>query len=204
MGSSITVLVPDSSLGAGEALSILCLSEPSENPSLAGGSGIMEEEGAGEMCLLRAKSNCADQGNFYSCISLSSPCATSQWGGEWGFLIQRNPGLRDPSTKSLQYVFACWPGWPKAGDGDSGRPRSLSPCSRSPRPPGRGSCQRALLQGWSLGAVLEKAFPGHSPEGQTKGQVLEKGPRLSGKEEMPRGPGCFHLGTWWPQMGGFG
>lgn len=33
MGSSITVLVPDSSLGAGEALSILCLSEPSENPS---------------------------------------------------------------------------------------------------------------------------------------------------------------------------
>lgn len=52
--------------------------------------------------------------------------------------------------------------------------------------------------------MLEKAFPGHSREGQTKGQVLEKGPRLSGKEEMPRGPGCFHLETWWPQKGGFG
>lgn len=73
MGSSITVLVPDSSLGAGEALSILCLSGPGEKPSLAGGLGIMEEEGAGEKCLLRAKFNCADQGNFYSCISLSSP-----------------------------------------------------------------------------------------------------------------------------------
>lgn len=88
MGSSITVLVPNGSLGAGEAPSILRLSGPSEKPSLVDGLGIMEEEGAGETCLLRAKFNCTDQGSFYSCISLSSPCTTPQWGRERGFLIQ--------------------------------------------------------------------------------------------------------------------
>lgn len=44
-GSSITVLVPDGSLGGGEAQSILRFSGPSEKLSLADGSGIMEKEG---------------------------------------------------------------------------------------------------------------------------------------------------------------
>lgn len=80
MDSSITASVPNGSLGAGEA--------PSEKPSLAGGSGIVEEERAEESCYLRAKFNCTDQGNSCSCISLSSPGTTPQWGREQDFLIQ--------------------------------------------------------------------------------------------------------------------
>ena len=78
MGSSITVLVPNGSLGAGEAPSILHFSRLNKKPSLAHGLGFTEEEGAGGMHLLRAKFNSADQENFYSCTSLSSPRATLQ------------------------------------------------------------------------------------------------------------------------------
>lgn len=48
MGSSIAVLVPNGSLRAGEAPSILRFSGPGEKLSLADGLGIMEKEGARE------------------------------------------------------------------------------------------------------------------------------------------------------------
>lgn len=38
-----------------------------------------------------------------------------------------------------------------------------------PQTPSMGSCRHALLQGWSVGAVLEQALPGHGQEGQTEG-----------------------------------
>ena len=74
------------------------------------------------------------------------------------------------------------------GLGEAPQPFILQQVPLTPQCGFTPACPAAGLE---HGAVPGKVLRGHGREGQTEGSVPENGPISLGKEEMPRGPGCF-------------